>query len=322
MNATDVAMLRRLWDAMLVGRGFDQAMSAHNPSWHESRGEEATFIGAFAGLREDDVVAPHYRGACGVAIMRGNDAATVAEGVFGKQGFVGGAWRGDVNPAPSRTQIGFFSGSLGTSVAYAGGAALALKQRGGDLVTVASFGDGTANAGIVSETMNMAAMLRLPLVLVCQDNQWATSLSAKVALAGGPVSDRARAFGLAAVDVDGNDVGAVHAAQAEAVARARAGGGPTLIHASTYRMGGHYMNDPETYRSAEEKAAWGRKDPVARAEAQLVDAGAVTAEAAAAHRRSVYDEQERIVLDARSAPEPEPGRLASSAYASEIGAGR
>lgn len=317
-----VVGLRDLWESMVIGRGFDQAMSTHNPSWHESRGEEATFIGAFAGLREDDIVAPHYRGACGVAMMRGNDAATVAEGVFGKEGFVGGVWRGDVNPAPSRTHIGFFSGSLGTTVAYAGGAALRLQQQGGDLVTVGSFGDGTANAGIVNETMNMAAMLNLPLVLFCQDNQWATSLNSKVALAGGPVSVRARAFGLASIDVDGNDVVAVQQAQAEAVERARTGGGPTLVHATTYRLGGHYMNDPEVYRTQEEKDEWAAKDPIVRAETELVQSGDMTAEEAERTREALFAEMERIVLDAKAAPEVDASTHVRTAYAYAQGGAR
>lgn len=307
--------LDALWEQMVSARAFDQAMTRHNPTWHESRGEEATFIGAFAGLEEDDIVAPHYRGACGVAVLRGADPATVASGVFGKAGFVGGAWRGDVNPAPSSTQIGFFSGSLGTSVAYAGGAALRLQQRGGGLVTVASFGDGTANAGIVSETMNMAAMLSLPLVLVCQDNQWATSLSSQVALAGGPVSLRAKAFGLAAIDVDGNDVVAVQEAQAEAVARARAGKGPTLLHARTYRQGGHYMNDPEVYRSQEEKDEWAKKDPILRAHQQLVASGETTA--AALHERAtdIESRMDAIVVAAKAEPDVDASSVRRSAYA-------
>ena len=307
--------LHALWEQMVSARAFDQAMTRHNPSWHESRGEEATFIGAFAGLHDEDIVAPHYRGACGVAVLRGEDPATIASGVFGKQGFVGGVWRGDVNPAPSATQIGFFSGSLGTSVAYAGGAALRLKQRGADLVTVASFGDGTANAGIVSETMNMAAMLKLPLVLVCQDNQWATSLSSRVALAGGPVSLRARAFGLASIDVDGNDVVAVQAAQAEAVARARAGEGPTLLHARTYRQGGHYMNDPEVYRSQEEKDEWARKDPILRAENDLVAAGGTTADELRARAAEIDEDMEAIVVAAKAEPDVDAATLRRTAYA-------
>lgn len=309
-----------LWEQMVSARAFDQAMTRHNPSWHESRGEEATFIGAFAGLRDGDIAAPHYRGACGIAVMRGADPATVASGVFGKSGFVGGFWRGDVNPAPSATQIGFFSGSLGTTVAYAGGAALRLKQRGTDLITVASFGDGTANAGIVNETMNMAAMLSLPLVLVCQDNQWATSLSSRVALAGGPVSLRARAFGLASIDVDGNDVVAVQEAQAEAVARARAGEGPTLVHARTYRQGGHYMNDPEVYRSQEEKDEWAQKDPILRAERDLLATGVMDADTIRDRTAALEQQMDQIVVAAKAEPDVDGAMLRRSAYAPVGGA--
>ena len=260
-----------LWH-MVRARAFDQAMCRHNPHWHEARGEEAAYIGAFLDLHEDDVVAPHFRGACGVALMRDIAAEDLASSVFGgPDSLSGGFWRGDICPAPSSTFIGMFSGALGNSVAFATGAALHLKRAGGRRVAVCAFGDGTANAGIVHESMNLAVMLALPVVYVCQNNQYATSLPSTAALPGGSVAARARVLGMPAVDVDGNDLDAVRAAVREGVDRARAGGGPSCVNAETYRLGGHFMNDPEVYRTPEEVADRGRRDPVTRAIDRLAD---------------------------------------------------
>lgn len=309
---SDRAELESLWRSMVEARAFDRAMTIHNPHWHESRGEEAVFVGAFSSLGDRDVLAPHFRGTCAIAIQRGEDPEQIAAGVFGKlPGPTRGHWRGDINPAPSDRFFGMYSGSLGTTIAYATGAALRLQQLGEGNVAVCSFGDGTANTGIVSESLNLAAMLQLPIVYVCQDNQYATSLTSQRALAGGPMSVRARAFGLASEDVDGNDVEAVLDACRRAVANARNGGGPTLINATTYRMGGHYMNDPETYRSTEEVAAWGEKDPILRCERALEAIGDWNAQEAADFKALQQEKFERIVAEAKNLAEAESGGYAA-----------
>ncbi len=303
------------WRAMVEARAFDQAMCRHNGHWHEARGEEAVFVGAFAGLRDDDVLAPHFRGACAVSLLRGADPARLAAGVFGTADSPsGGRWRGDICPSPGPRFVGMFSGSLGTSVAYAAGAALSLQRAGGGSLVVSAFGDGTANAGIVAETLNLASMLQLPIVFVCQNNQYATSLRADVAMAGAGIARRAEALGIPSVEVDGNDVTAVFEAREEAAARARAGGGPSLIHALTYRMGGHYMNDPEVYRTSEEVEAWAARDPLARAERALVEAGQLTADEGGEYVEQRLADLEQIVATAKTA-QPSARPLPNSAFA-------
>jgi TPP-dependent pyruvate/acetoin dehydrogenase alpha subunit len=305
-----------LWEAMIVGRAFDQAMSRHNNHWHEARGEEAVFIGGFAGMGASDVLAPHFRGACAVSLMQGTDPLELASGVFGtKRSRSGGHWRGDICPTPSRQFIGMFSGSLGTTVAYATGAALHLQRSATDGVAICAFGDGTANAGIVAESMNLAAMLRLPLVLICQNNQYATSLPANKAIAGDRVSDRARALGMAAVDIDGNDIFSVSEARNTARERALDGGGPTLIHAVTYRLGGHYMNDPETYRSQEEVEDWAEMDPIARFQDVLIEAGELSRDAAVADMAAASTRMEAVVVAAKSEANEDDVDLPPSAFA-------
>ncbi|TYB44994.1 thiamine pyrophosphate-dependent dehydrogenase E1 component subunit alpha [Actinomadura chibensis] len=311
---------RELWRAMVRARAFDQAMCAHNPHWHEARGEEAVVVGGFAGLDAEDAVAPHFRGACAVSLMRGEDPAVVAAGVFGTSGSrSGGHWRGDICPTPGDRMIGMFSGSLGTTVSYATGAALHLSRLGGDAVVVCGFGDGTANAGIVSESLNLAAMLSLPIVFICQNNQYATSLRASRAIAGGSMTARAAGFGIPAVDVDGNDVLAVLDERDRAVDRARRGGGPSLLHALTYRLGGHYLNDPEAYRSAEEVAAWRARDPLTRFADELARRDGFSRDDAEHELARETDRMKDLVERAKEEAPPVTA-VSASAYAEDWGA--
>jgi len=307
-----------LWRSLVLARAFDQAMVAHNPHWHEARGEEAVVVGGFSGLRPDDVVAPHFRGACAVSLIRGADPAQVAAAVFGTdQSPSGGNWRGDICPTPGDRMVGMFSGSLGTTVAYATGAALHLQRTRPGAVAVCAFGDGTANAGIVAESLNLAAMLRLPVVYLCQDNQYATSLPSSRALAGG-MTARSAGFGIPAEEVDGNDVEAVLAARDRVVQRARDGAGPSLVHARTYRLGGHYMNDPETYRSTDEVAEWLQRDPLTRYAATLADAGTLSRDEA---QRQLDEETTRLTGIVGAAKQSAAATdLDESAYAESWGA--
>nr|WP_167356871.1 thiamine pyrophosphate-dependent dehydrogenase E1 component subunit alpha [Brevibacterium siliguriense] len=275
-------------------------MCEHNPHWHEARGEEAVIVGGFAGLEVTDVVAPHFRGACAVALLRGSTPEQLAANVFGTYRSQSlGNWRGDICPSPSSNFIGMFSGSLGTSVSYATGAALHLKRQSSEAIAVCAFGDGTVNSGIVYESMNIASMLQLPIVYICQNNQYATSLPASVAIAGNDVSARARACGMPAVDVDGNDVDDVIRNRNQAVERARHGAGPSFIHAKTYRLGGHYMTDPEVYRTAEEVSCWEARDPLTRYRDSLADKGVLSHKEAQEHIASENQQMLEIIAEAK-----------------------
>lgn len=296
MTDVSTALLRETWEHMVRARALDQAMARNHRQWHESRGEEATYIGAYAGLEVDDVIAPHFRGICGVALSTGADPVELVKSVLGSpEGTTGGQWRGDIGPVPSRRFFPLYSGTLGPSVAYAAGAALRSKLAESRNVAVTAFGDGTSNTGIVNETFNLATMLSLPIIFVAQDNGYATSLASSVSTGGSMVA-RAAGFGMQSVEVDGNDAAAVLTAQETAVARARDGGGPTLIHARTYRMGGHYMNDPELYRTEEERELWATRDPIIRTTEQLIAASALTDEDAQRIVAEADREMEDIVV--------------------------
>jgi TPP-dependent pyruvate/acetoin dehydrogenase alpha subunit len=158
---------------------------------------------------------------------------------------------------------------LGPNLGVAAGCALAFRSRGEQRVAVATLGDGTAGTGDFHESLNLAASLSLPVVFVCQNNQFSISTPARAALAGGSVAGWAERYGMPAEAIDGNDVEAVRAAVGGAVERARAGGGPAFVEALTYRRTGHFGADPAAYRDAGELREWEARDPIARAEAAL-----------------------------------------------------
>jgi pyruvate dehydrogenase E1 component alpha subunit len=231
----------------VVCRELDQALCAANPRWFPIEGEEATVIGSFIDLRGDDAVAPHYRDPFGVYLMRGAEMWRLACQVLGK---AGGYNKGRSVPFTGPVELNvvpWVAGDLGTSLGTATGAALAFQQEGSDRVCVCTFGDGTANRGDVHEAVNLAACWRLPIVYVCQNNGWAISQAVAGYLAGS-VAKRAAGYGIAGACVDGNDVDVVRAAVAEGVARARAGLGPSVIEARTWRWRGHWAGDDQAYR--------------------------------------------------------------------------
>ena len=181
-------------------------------------------------------------------------------------------------------------------------------------MAVASFGDGTANSGILYETLNLSSILRLPVVYVCQNNQYATSIPATYAIAGNSISQRARAFGIHAEDVDGNDVLEVRSAVAAAIQRAREGGGPSLVHALTYRIGGHFMSDPEIYRTSSEVEEWRQRDPIKRLTERLISSKMATREDLLASAETIAMQMQEVVDQALEAEDPDSSQLPISAY--------
>lgn len=271
-------ILLELYDLMMLTRTLDTVLGAHDGHWHGLEGEEATIAGVYHGLRRSDVVAPHYRGAVSAALAKGADLKTIMAGCLGRStSYHAGRHRSDICGPPELGLIGLYAGSLGPPLGYAAGGALAAKLDGRDDVAVGVFGDGTSSRGDCHEAMNMASVLTLPMVFVCQNNQIAisTELTAGV---GGNIVDRGPATGMPGVRVDGNDVLAVKEAMDEAVGRARAGGGPTLIECESYRVAGHFYSDAEDYRDPQEIERWRKKDPVGRFRNLLIEQGIETAD--------------------------------------------
>lgn len=287
---------------MVTSRVLDEACCQESAHWFPSQGEEAVPVGTFYGLRPEDVCAPAYRGAPIVYLMRGVTLKQVWAGVLGKRtGF--GRGRHFSFTAPIELKIlPYIAGDLGPIISQATGTAFAQKYRKSDAVTLVSFGDGASNRGDFHEAINLGAVWRLPIVYIIQNNHWAISMPIEKATAAKALVDRAAGYGIPGVAVDGNDVLAVHAAVQEAVRRARAGLGPTLIEAETFRMRGHYAADSAPYRSATEVEEWKGRDPIRRLEGRLAEAGILLADDAL----NVWETARREVGAAKAAAQQDP----------------
>ena len=290
---------------MVMGRMVEEAITKIKGNYHPAIGEEAVIVGTFYNLRQDDVVVPHYRGALIAYIMRGASLRRLFAGILGKEtSYTRGRYRGDIWGPLELNIIGMYAGALGPTLSLATGAALAAKLKKTDSVAVVSFGDGTSNRGDFHEAINLASVLKLPIVYVCQNNQFAVSTPACKALGCHSVADRAIGYGIPGVNVDGNDVAAVHEAVKEAVNMARKGSGPTLIQALTYRVGGHMVADPAVYRPAEEAEEWRKKDPIARLQKELINIGVLAEREIEGMRKNMEEEISAAVKQAEGDPLP------------------
>ena len=290
---------------MVMGRMVEEAVTKIKGNYHPAIGEEAVIVGTFYNLRQDDVIVPHYRGALIAYIMRGASLRRLFAGILGKEtSYTRGRYRGDIWGPLELNIIGMYAGALGPTLSLATGAALAAKLKKTDSVAVVSFGDGTSNRGDFHEAINLASVLKLPIVYVCQNNQFAVSTPACKAMGCHSVADRAIGYGIPGVNVDGNDVAAVHEAVKEAANMARKGSGPTLIQALTYRVGGHMVADPAVYRPAEEAEEWRKKDPIARLQKELINIGVLAEREIEGMRKNMEEEISAAVKQAEGDPLP------------------
>jgi TPP-dependent pyruvate/acetoin dehydrogenase alpha subunit len=281
---------------------------------HLGVGQEAIAAGFAVAMRPDDYTLCTYRGH-NHNICRGVPMGPILAELFGRgTGLLGGKGGSMHLTSVEHGVFGSYA-IVGAHLPIALGAAWSAQYRKSGQVAVCFFGDGTTNIGAFHEALNMAAVWKAPVVFVCENNQYMeyTPIGAVTAVAR-PAADRASAYGLEPIVVDGNDVEAVHAIAAEAIGRARAGGGPSLIEAVTYRHGGHSRADPGKYRPDDEVAAWKARDPIpsyrARLEAAEVDAA--TLDAIDTETRAKVAEAEK---EARAAPEPTAEVLETEVWA-------
>lgn len=263
---------------MVFGRLLEEKLATIIPYWHASQGEEASLVGTFLPLGNDDYVSVHYRGVSLAYYMRGGDLRKIIAGHIGKDtSYSRGRIAAKTGPFQIRA-LGKFSGSLGTNLNMAAGVALAIMLRKWQEVVLVTFGDGTSSRGDFHEAINWSGVMRLPIVFVCQNNQWGSSLPFGKSTAAKSIADRAAGYGILGEKVDGNDVEAVFRSVKLAIDRARGGGGPTLIETLTYRMCGHNVADKEEYRTKEEVQEWLRRDPISRYRENLIKAGVLNTE--------------------------------------------
>jgi pyruvate dehydrogenase E1 component alpha subunit/2-oxoisovalerate dehydrogenase E1 component alpha subunit len=288
--ALDAAKLRELYTGMLRARVLDERMlnlqrQGRIGFYAEARGQEAAVVGAVAALEARDYVVPAHREVA-AALYRGLPLRAVVAQLFGNANDTARGRQMPVHLCPPRA-LNFIppSSCVGTQLPHAAGLAWAAKMRKDPVVVLAYLGEGATSAEDFHAGVNFAAVYRVPAVFLCENNQWAISTPASRQTASATFAIKALAYGMPGVRVDGNDVLAVYAATREAADRARAGGGPTLIEAVTYRMGPHSTSDdPTRYRPADDDAAWRDQDPLRRFGAHLASTKVMDDAAAAALR--------------------------------------
>ncbi len=257
--------LRSLYRAMVLGRRLDERMvrlqrQGRIGTFAPIKGQEASQLGSAFTLRPTDWMVPSFREAAAM-IWRG---WPIEKLLLFFAGYLEGG-----QPAPGQLDLPITI-PVATQLPHAVGLAYAAQYRGDDAVVMAFFGDGATSEGDFHEAMNFAGVWHVPVVLVCQNNQWAISVPLKKQTHSKTIAQKALAYGLPGIQVDGNDVLAVYTAAREAVDRARAGDGPTLIECVTYRLGMHTTaDDPTKYRAEEEVRMWEQKDPLTRFTAYL-----------------------------------------------------
>ncbi|CAN7636078.1 thiamine pyrophosphate-dependent dehydrogenase E1 component subunit alpha [Variovorax paradoxus] len=272
---------------------------------HLSTGQEAVPAGVCAHLRTSDYLTSTHRGH-GHTLAKGADLARMMCELFGKASGFNGGKGGSMHIADFSVGMLGANGVVAAGLPIAVGAAHAQKllRKNGD-ITVCFFGDGAINRGPFLEALNWARVYGLPVLFVCEDNRWSATTASGPMTAGDGASARAASMDIAATQVDGNDVFAVHETAARLVAEVRGGGGPRLLHALTYRVKGHVSVDLAAYRDPAELAAAIETDPIARARGQLLDMG-VAAAALDAIENAARDEVDTALAIADAAPWPEP----------------
>ncbi len=270
---------------------------------HPCSGQEAVAVGVGAALRPTDYVVSNHRGH-GHFIAKGGEARRVLAEVFGKATGYSAGRGGSQHMACF--QIGFLgsNGITGGGIPIAAGAALSLQLQKRSDIVACFFGDGAANQGACHEALNMAAVWRLPVVFICENNYYAMSTPFREAFAIPDIARRAAAYGMPGEIVDGNDVLAVRDAAAKAAERARAGDGPMLLECQTYRLSGHSRGDTRDYRHRHEEETWRDRCPIKRFRQKLIEMGILNEEADARIRAGVEEALREAEDFARNSADP------------------
>jgi len=311
-----IEMLRKMW----LIRAFEEkaehlyALGKVHGTMHLSIGQEACAVGAVAALRPDDYMLSTHRGH-GHCLAKGADPRRTMAEFLGK---VTGYCRGR---GGSMHIADVSSGNLGANGVVAGGVPIAvgvglsIRMQKMDRVVLCFFGDGAAHEGAFHESLNLASLWRLPVIFLCENNRYAMSLATDRALAVPAIAQHAASYAMPGIQVEGNDVMAVFTATRQAAEQARAGGGPSLIEALTYRWRGHSKSDRQLYRSREEVEAWKAKDPIPRFAQHLEMEGLLDAEGARRIEAQAREAIEEAVRFAEESPEPPLAEILQGVYA-------
>ena len=270
--------LQKLYADMLLLRRFDELCLRLKlkdliySGYHPYEGQEAVAVGFCGGLQQQDVLLSTHR-PHGHAVAKGCSLEAVLSEMMGRQTGCSGGLGGGMQYIDAGNN--FFAGSVvGSNLPIATGIGLAMKQRKLDRICMCLFGDGASNTGSFHEALNLAAIWKLPIVFVCENNQFAEAMPVREFVACERISMRARGYGLDEITVDGNDVEETRRVATDLIDRTRRGEGPFLVEALTYRLRGHYVGDPEaTYRVHAEVDAWRDKEPLKRTREKLLGSG-------------------------------------------------
>jgi TPP-dependent pyruvate/acetoin dehydrogenase alpha subunit len=321
VEEVDPGLARDLFYKLLLVRRFEEKileMFAYGKlagtMFHVCIGQEAVAVGACSALDERDYLVSTHRGH-GHFIMRGGNLNRMMAELYGKatgycKGKGGSMHIADINLG----HLGA-NGIVGGGLPLAVGAGLAAKIRGTRQVVMCSFGDGAAAEGTFHESLNFASVMKLPVIYVCENNLYAMSTAFKRGSASQTIAERASAYAMPGKLVDGMDVLAVRKAMLEAVERARAGIGPTLIEAATYRFFGHSRGDPSVYRTREEEAQWKKRCPVATMRQRLLDAAIITEADIVRMEEEIASRLALACEFADKSPYPEISALTEDVYA-------
>ena len=320
MNMVEDKELLRIYRTMLKIRMFEERVAREfrkgdMPGFvHSYIGAEAVSTGICMHLNDDDYISSTHRGH-GHCIAKGCTFKDMLAELYGRETGLCKGRGGSMHIADCARGMLGANAIVGGGIALAAGGALAIQTRGEKGVAVTFFGDGACNQGILHETMNLASIWKLPLIFVCENNDWAESTPVSYSTSVTNISARASAYGFPGLTVDGADAIAVYQAAKEAVIRARNEQGPTLIEAKIGRMIGHYLGDPEGYRSKELKEEAKSKDPIPPFESMLIQNEILGKEDLLKTRQEIEKKLDDAVNYAKISPLPNGSTVEAEVYA-------
>ena len=312
--------LLKMYGQMVLCREFEEACAEQYTKGHITgflhlySGQEAVAVGATAALHRDDYILSAYREHA-QAIVRGAEPRRVRAELFGKRTGICKGKGGSMHLFdPNLSFMGGYA-IVGGQFPIAVGLAFAAKFRKEGRIVACFFGDGAANRGTFHESLNLASIWNLPIVFVCENNMYGISYCQRDHMNICDISDRASAYGIPGVTVDGNDVVAVYETTAEAVKRAKNGDGPSLIECKTWRWRGHFEGDPGTYKDPAEQAEWIKKDPIPRLANKLLELQYATQPELDRINASVNAQINAAVEFAQRSPDPVPADVLTDVFA-------
>lgn len=320
MNDIDDGVLVSLYESMVTIRMFEERVAREfrkgdMPGFvHSYIGAEAVAVGVCAHLNDADLISSTHRGH-GHCLAKGCDPGDMLAELYGRETGLCKGRGGSMHIADFERGMLGANAIVGGGIALAAGGALAAQVRGSHAVAVTFFGDGGSNQGVLHEVMNLSSIWQLPVIFVCENNGWAESTPVEYSTSVADIADRAAGYGMPGVTVDASDVLAVYDVARIAVDRARSGDGPTMIEAKIGRIVGHYLGDPEGYRSKDAKLAQQSRDPIPTLERRLLADGVLTDATIASIAAEIETVLDAGVELAKSSPMPDPADLEAYVYA-------